>query len=56
MEAEADLVNFGRKPQLEAEFDGLMMDEEIEAELHNLKSAVKKHDQNAPVSSGPVDK
>ena len=56
MEAEADLVNFGRKPHLVAEFDGLVMDEEIESELHNLKSAVKKHDQDAPVSSGPVDK
>ena len=56
MEAEADLVNFGRQPHLEAEFDGLMMDEEIEAELHSLKSAVKKRDQDAPVSSGPVDK
>ena len=50
MEAEADLVNFGRKPHLEAEFDGLMMDEEIEEELRNLKSAIKKNDQNAPVA------
>ena len=50
MEAEADLVNFGRKPHLEAEFDGLMMDEEIEKELRNLKSAIKKNDQDAPVA------
>jgi phage shock protein A len=56
MEAEADLVNFGRKPNLEAEFDDLMMDEEIEKELHNLKSAIKKNDQDAPVASAPVDK
>ncbi len=49
MEAEADLVNFGRKPHLEAEFDGLMMDEEIEAELNHLKSAVKKNDQDVSV-------
>ena len=50
MEAAADLVNFGRKPNLEAEFDDLMMDDEIEKELHNLKSAIKKNDQGAPVA------
>jgi phage shock protein A len=48
METEADLVNFGRKPNLEAEFDDLMVDEEIEAELLNLKSAIKKDDRDAP--------
>ncbi len=26
MEAEADLVNYGKKPSLEAEFEGLMVD------------------------------
>jgi phage shock protein A len=56
MEAEADLVNFGRKPNLEAEFDDLLTDDEIETELHNLKSAIKKQDRDAPVSSGPVEK
>jgi phage shock protein A len=50
MEAEADLVNFGRKPRLEAEFDELMMDEEIEKELHHLKSTIKKDDQGVPVA------
>ena len=40
MEAEADLVNFGRKPGLEAEFDDLVVDEEIEKELATLKSSV----------------
>jgi len=38
MEAEADLVNFGRKPRLEEEIDRLFVDEEIEAELAGLKS------------------
>lgn len=40
MEAEADLVNFGRKPGLEAEFDDLVVDEEIEKELATLKSSM----------------
>lgn len=39
MEAEADLVNFGRKPTLEEEFDGLHEDDEIESELAKLKAA-----------------
>jgi len=42
MEAEADLVNFGRKPILEDEFDTLLVDDEIEAELQKLKSALEK--------------
>ncbi len=46
MEAEADLVNFGRKPELEAEFDGLLVDDEIEKELQSIKSSVKKRDEN----------
>ncbi len=37
LEAEADLVNFGRKPHLEDEFDKLVVDEEIEKELEDLK-------------------
>lgn len=39
MEAEADLVNYGRPATLEAEFDALEADEEIEAELNKLKSS-----------------
>ena len=39
MEAEADLVNFGRKANLEDEFDALEADDEIEAELSKLKSS-----------------
>lgn len=42
MEAEADLVNFGKKPSIEEEFDNLMMDDDIEKELAALKSARKK--------------
>jgi phage shock protein A len=39
MEAEADLVNFGRKPTLEDEFERLSLDEEIERELKTIKAA-----------------
>lgn len=48
MEAEADLVNFGRKPSLDEEFEALMSDEEIENELANLKAS--KTDQDRPSS------
>ncbi len=39
MEADADLVNFGRKPSLEDEFAALEGGEEIEKELASLKSS-----------------
>ena len=42
MEAEADLVNFGRKPPLEEEFTRLEGDDEIEKELQTLKTAGAK--------------
>ena len=42
MEAEADLVNFGKKTALEAEFDVLGVDEEIEKELQALKTPPSK--------------
>jgi len=42
MEAEADLVNYGRKPSLEEQFIALEEDEEIEKELSDLKSAAGK--------------
>ena len=42
MEAEAELVNFGRKPNLEAKFDELLVDDDIEKELHTLKSSLRK--------------
>ena len=38
MEAEADLVNFGRKPHLAEELERLALDEEIEQELRSLKT------------------
>jgi phage shock protein A len=44
MEAEADLVNFGKKTALEAEFDILGVDEEIEKELQALKTPLSKPD------------
>ena len=40
MEAEADLVNYKRKPTLESEISKLAVDEEVEKELRDLKSAV----------------
>ena len=45
MEAEADLVNFGKKTVLDAEFDALGVDEEIEKELQALKTPVSKTDE-----------
>lgn len=39
MEAEADLVNFGRKPKLEDELERLALDEEIESELKAIKAS-----------------
>ena len=39
MEAEADLVDFGRRSSLETAFDDLDADEEIENELNALKSS-----------------
>ena len=39
MEAEADMVDFGRKPTLEEEFADLATDDEIENELEKLKAA-----------------
>jgi phage shock protein A len=42
MEAAAELVNFGRKPTLEAKFDDLLVDDEIEKELQTLKSSLRK--------------
>ncbi len=44
MEAEADLVNFGKKPSLEEEFDELAVDDEIENELQAMKSPQPKTD------------
>ena len=48
MEAEADLVNFGRKPNLEGELDGLLVDDDIEKELQQMKSSLSKGDDETP--------
>lgn len=45
MEAEADLVNFGKTTVLEAEFDNLAVDDEIEKELQALKTPPSKQDE-----------
>jgi phage shock protein A len=46
MEAETELVNYGVKTTLEAEFENLSVDDDIEKELRNLKSVLtKKEDQ-----------
>jgi phage shock protein A len=39
MEAEADLVDYGKPSTLEEEFDALEADDDIEAELNKLKSS-----------------
>ncbi len=46
MEAEADLVNYGRPSSLEEQFNSLEADDDIEAELNRLKSSQssKKND------------
>jgi phage shock protein A len=53
MEAEADLVNFGKRTVLEAEFDTLSVDEEIEKELQALKkpASSKQSEQQASDSN-----
>jgi phage shock protein A len=56
MEAEADLVNFGKKPALEAEFDTLSVDEEIEKELQALKTpATSKRSEQQTSDVNPND-
>jgi phage shock protein A len=44
MEAAADLVNFGRKPALDARFEELLVDDDIEKELQTLKSSLRKEE------------
>jgi len=47
MEAEADLVNYGRKTSLEEELERLSVDEEIENELRALKTpSARKKDES----------
>ena len=47
MEAEADLVNYGRKETIEQELDAIIVDEEIENELHRIKSSLAENPQEA---------
>ena len=42
MEAEADLVNFGRKPTLDEAFEELAADDDIEKELAAIKASKKE--------------
>ncbi len=49
MEAEADLVNFGRKPTLDGELDSLLVDDDIEKELERIKSSFSKKDEKPPL-------
>jgi phage shock protein A len=45
MEAEADLVNYGRKETIEQELDAIIVDEDIEKELHRIKSSLEENPQ-----------
>jgi phage shock protein A len=49
MEAEAELVNFGRKPTLETKFEELLVDDEIEKDLQRLKSSMRKEETGTRV-------
>ena len=48
MEADAELVNFGKKSSLEHEIDRLSVDDEIEKELQALKKPAAKQDESTP--------
>ena len=49
MEAEADLVNYGKKPTLESEFDHLAMNDDIENDLKRLKSSMRGNEERGSV-------
>jgi phage shock protein A len=53
MEAEAELVNYGRKPTLEEEFEKLERSEEIEKELEALKQQAQRAPSTPPSPSTP---
>jgi phage shock protein A len=56
MEAEADLVNFGRKPTLEDELERLSLGEEIESELKAIKvSSIDKMEERVEVLETIID-
>lgn len=45
MEAEAVLVNYGIETTIEQELDAMIVDEDIENELHHIKSSLSKDSQ-----------
>jgi phage shock protein A len=47
MEAEAGLVNYGGKGTVEEELDAIIVDEDIEKELHRIKSSLAENPQEA---------
>jgi len=47
MEAEADLVNYGRKTSLEEEIDKLVDEDDIEKELAAMKSSREELEESA---------
>lgn len=47
MEAEADMVNFGKKPTLDDEFEDLAADSDIEKELAKMKAATYRDKESA---------
>jgi phage shock protein A len=47
MEAEADLVNYGRRGPIEQELDAIVVDEDIENELQRIKSSLAENPQEA---------
>ena len=51
MEAEADLVNYGRKNSLEEEITSLEGDEELEKELKDLKASLSKKPKGSSSAS-----
>ena len=53
MEADADLVNFGKKSTLEEKFDQLHADEEIESELAKLKANLNQSHNTSKEDSAP---
>ena len=54
MEADADLINYGRKPSLEEQFSQLERDEDIENELNALKAAARQP-AGQPAPSSPAN-
>jgi phage shock protein A len=48
MEAEADLVNAGRRNALEEEFDRMLDDEDLQKELSALKTSMGKKNSTQP--------